>query len=83
MKRTFTTALILLLGLGAHAQNTSQVVPIDQDSLQVLYSKIDAMDRGYLIKMQEHFRYRNRIEPSLQNEQLLLYVEEKLRTATN
>lgn len=62
------------------SQETSKVVPIDQDSLKILYSQIDKMHRPHLMKLKEHFTYRNKIEPSLQNKQLLLYVEEKLLT---
>lgn len=79
MKRIFITATFLMGWLYPYAQETSQVIPISEDSLKVLYAQIDELGESDLTRVQEHLRYRTRIEPSEQNSKLLLYVDERLK----
>lgn len=79
MKRIFITTTFLLGWFCTYAQETSQIIPISQDSLATLYAQIDELGESDLKRVQEHFRYRLRMEPSEQNKELLLYVDERLR----
>lgn len=54
---------------------------ISADSLQKLYQRIDLLSVFDLKKMRESYIYKNRTQPSNQNKQILLYVEERLKLA--
>lgn len=54
---------------------------ISSDSLQKLYQRIDLLSVFELNKMRESYIYKNRTQPSNQNKQILLYVEERLKLA--
>ena len=51
---------------------------ISQDSLNVLYERIDELGISQLSKVQEMFRYKIYHEPTQQNKDLLLYIDKKL-----
>lgn len=50
---------------------------ISSDSLQKLYQHIDSLSYFDLKKWRESFIYRNRTQPSYQNKQILIYIEER------
>lgn len=77
MKKIIFSIFLLCCGI-SFGQEASGLAPISEDSLQVLHAKLDEMSRSQLMKMKEHFTYRNRIEPSEQNRNLLLYVNQRL-----
>lgn len=54
---------------------------ISADSLQKFYQRIDLLTVFELKKMRESYIYKNRTQPSNQNKQILLYVEERLKLA--
>ncbi|MNU71615.1 hypothetical protein D3C71_610480 [compost metagenome] len=54
---------------------------LSSDSLQKLYQRIDLLSVFDLKKMRESYIYKNRTQPSNQNKQILLYVEERLKLA--
>ncbi|WP_300662906.1 hypothetical protein [Fluviicola sp.] len=54
---------------------------LSSDSLQKLYQRIDLLSVFELNKMRESYIYKNRTQPSNQNKQILLYVEERLKLA--
>lgn len=49
------------------------------DSLQKLYRHIDLLSVFDLKKWRESYIYKNRIQPSDQNKQILVYIEERLK----
>lgn len=54
---------------------------LSPDSLQMLYRQIDMLSVFDLQKVRESYVYKNRTQPSNQNRQILLYVEERLKLA--
>lgn len=67
-----------------HPTSVCRLLPADTlsaDSLQKLYQHIDMLSVFDLKKMRESYIYRNRTQPSNQNKQILLYVEERLKLA--
>ncbi len=52
---------------------------ISSDSLQKLYQHIDSLTYFDLKKWRESFIYKNRTQPSYQNKQILIYIEERLK----
>lgn len=66
----------------AHPTSVYLLMPADTlsvDSLQKLYQRIDLLSVFDLRKMRESYIYKNRTQPSNQNKQILLYVEERLK----
>jgi hypothetical protein len=49
------------------------------DTLQLIYRNINLMSDFELKKWRESYIYKNRVQPSSQNEQILLYIEERLK----
>lgn len=49
------------------------------DSLQKLYRHIDLLSVFDLKKWRESYIYKNRTQPSDQNKQILVYIEERLK----
>ena len=82
MKKLLLSALLLFSCLTATAQNASENSKfpiITEDSLVKLYHFIDDASVFDLTKLQESYRYKSRLEPSTQNKEILLYIDEKLR----
>jgi hypothetical protein len=52
---------------------------LSNDSLQMLYQHIDLLTVFDLQKWRESFIYKNRTQPSYQNKQILIYIEERLK----
>jgi hypothetical protein len=50
------------------------------DSIQSLYQRIDTLSIFELKKWRESYIYKNRTEPSDQNKEILLYIEERMKT---
>lgn len=68
----------------AHHTPVYWLIPSDTisaDSLQKFYQRIDLLSVFELKKMRESYIYKNRTQPSNQNKQILLYVEERLKLA--
>lgn len=51
------------------------------DSLQKLYRQIDLLSPFELKKWRESYVYKNRTQPSYQNKQILIYIEERQKVA--
>jgi len=49
------------------------------DSLQKLYQQIDLLSIFELKKWRESYIYKNRTQPSVQNKQILMYIEERIK----
>lgn len=54
---------------------------LSSDSLQKLYRHIDLLSVFELKKWRESYIYKNRTQPSLQNREILVYIEERLKVA--
>ena len=54
---------------------------LSADSLQKLYLHIDLLSVFDLKRWRESYIYKNRVEPSYQNKQILIYIEERLKAA--
>lgn len=52
---------------------------LSQDELQFFYSELDKMSTFDLKKYRESFIYRRRMNPCVQNREVVLYIEEKLK----
>ena len=52
---------------------------LSSDSLQKLYKRIDQLSVFDLNKWRESYIYKNRTQPSHQNKQILVYIEERLK----
>ena len=52
---------------------------LSSDSLQKLYQHIDLLSVFDLKKWRESYIYKNRTQPSNQNKQILIYIEERLK----
>lgn len=52
---------------------------LSADSIQKLYQRIDALSIFELKKWRESYIYKNRTEPSDQNKEILLYIEERMK----
>lgn len=52
---------------------------LSSDSLQKLYQHIDLLSVFDLKKWRESYIYKNRTQPSQQNRQILIYIEERLK----
>jgi hypothetical protein len=52
---------------------------LSSDSLQKIYQKIDQLSVFDLQKWRESYIYKNRTQPSHQNKQILIYIEERLK----
>ncbi|WP_343632027.1 hypothetical protein [Fluviicola sp.] len=52
---------------------------LSSDSLQKLYQHIDLLSVFDLKKWRESYIYKNRTQPSDQNKQILIYIEERLK----
>lgn len=52
---------------------------LSPDSLQKLYQHIDLLSVFDLKKWRESYIYKNRTQPSYQNKQILIYIEERLK----
>jgi hypothetical protein len=52
---------------------------LSADSLKIYYWSIDQLSVFDLKKWHESFVYRNRIQPSYRNTQILMYIEERLK----
>lgn len=52
---------------------------LSADSLQKLYQHIDLLSVFDLKKWRESYIYKNRTQPSNQNKQILVYIEERLK----
>ncbi len=50
------------------------------DSIQQLYARIDTLSIFELKKWRESYIYKNRTEPSARNKEILLYIEERMKT---
>lgn len=54
---------------------------LSADSVQQLYTRIDALSIFELKKWRESYIYKNRTAPSNQNKEILLYIEERMKSA--
>jgi hypothetical protein len=52
---------------------------LSPDSLQKLYQQIDLLSIFELKKWRESYIYKNRTQPSVQNKQILIYIEERIK----
>ncbi|WP_430406687.1 hypothetical protein [Fluviicola sp.] len=52
---------------------------LSSDSLQKLYQQIDLLSIFELKKWRESYIYKNRTQPSVQNKQILIYIEERIK----
>lgn len=52
---------------------------LSSDSLQKLYQQIDLLSIFELKKWRESYIYKNRTQPSVQNKQILMYIEERIK----
>ncbi len=70
----------------AHVNDASlnsvyQIIPdsLSADSMQMIYQEIDLLSIFELKKWRESYIYKNRTQPSAQNKQILMYIEERLK----
>lgn len=82
-----TASAIATLTASAHPKTQNAVMlhsvcledSLSSDSLQKLYQRIDSFSIFELKKWRESYIYKNRTQPSYQNKQILLYIEERMK----
>lgn len=52
---------------------------LSPDSLRIYYQAIDQLSVFDLKKWRESYIYKNRTQPSVQNKQILMYIEERIK----
>lgn len=77
--KKLAVGLFLITSNFAFSQTNSDLkTAISEDSLQVIFLKIDKASMETLQKARESFIYRNRVAPSEQNKRILEHVEKTI-----
>lgn len=77
--KKLAVGLFLITSNFAFSQTNSDLkTAISEDSIQVIFLKIDNASMETLQKARESFIYRNRVAPSEQNKRILEHVEKTI-----
>lgn len=83
-KYLLTITVLSAISVFSHCNTLAQEKPdvpqhLTEDSITRLRLYIDLLSIPQLEKMKESYIYKNKISPTEQNKELLLYIEEKIR----